>query len=361
MSSRPSSGGPRLRRLNMGQVFIILAVISAVLTIVILKNLMSNKVVSEKEVKIETKPIVVATSQIFSGEPITSGNVKVVDWPTDHYPEADVYKDLRKIKGRVAKTTIFSGEPVFRLSLAGEESRGGMPVVIPSGQRAMTILVNENKGVAGFVKPGDRVDVIGTFEFDIPEETQKAISGKSGMLLEDSLHATQTVLQDVQVLAIAQDMYSKKSVIEEGMEGDKEKEKEKDEKKDTKKTKDATKAKVVSSVTLSVTPEQAEKLAYAEARGELRLSLRPENEHEQVQLLGAFGNDIMPLSSLYEKALSFTAGLDPDLLTGGFSGGPGKAAEASQDVPPIASTASFAPAARNVEVIEGVSKSSVSF
>lgn len=370
MSSRPGgTGGPRLRRLNMGQVFIILAVVSAVLTIIIFKSLISKP---PEKVEIETRPIVVAAHHLFAGEILKPESLRVVDWPADYYPETDVYEETGKLVGRALQKDIYSGEPVFRLSLAGEDSQGGMPVVIPPGHRAMTILVTENKGVGGFVKPGDRVDVIGTFRFVIPEETQKAIAKRSGILYQDSFEVSQTVLQNVLVLATAQQMYEKKNALEAGLQGAEANNPQAGQQAaggaNTLPTDDPTTGKVVSSVTLAVTPEQAEKLAFTETRSELRLALRPENEHEKETLLGASADDIMPIKQLFDKAMKMISDLDPALL------GQDEEDELMPPPPPPPPPVAELPPpppmmeelpppepAHTVQVIEGTTTSSVSF
>jgi Flp pilus assembly protein CpaB len=375
MSSKPGSGGPRLRRLNMGQVFIILAVISAVVTIIIFKSVITPK--TPEKVELKTRPLVVATHQLFAGEIITGESVRIVDWPSEHYPQADVYEDANKLIGRAVKTDIYSGEPIYRPSLAGEESQGGLPVVIPRGYRAMTVLVTENKGVGGFVKPGDRVDVLGTFTFTIPDATQKAISKRAGFLYQDSFQSTQTVLQDVLVLATAQTMYEKKSAIEEGLnEGGGEASGGEQGNAgsappppaDAPPGPDPTAGKVVSSVTLAVTPEQAEKLALTEVRGDLRLALRPDDEHEQEHLLGASADDIMPLKGLFEKAISIVSNLDPSLLSGDGEDSESSVPDAPPPPPPssvvnMPPPPGLPPAGpeHNIQVIEGTTTSSVSF
>jgi len=341
MSTRPGAGGPKLPRLNMGQVFIGLAIVSAILTMVIFKNMMGAKPVEQK-VEAKTKPVVVAQLQMYAGEVVKPENIKVVEWPQDTYPEGEVYQSTDKLVGHAIKTDIFPGQPVFRQNMAGEGSAGGLPVIIPKGYRALTIMVTENKGVGGFIKPGDRVDIIGNFQFQLPEETQRAISHRSGALIEKSFSVTQTVLQDVQVLAIAQEMVTKGSIKPVAtnpgppvMNAD-----------------DATRAKVVSSVTVAVTPEQAEKLSFADARGDLRLSLRPEDEHEQLHLIGAVGNDVVPMNNLIEKAAS----IESDLNIPPEDSSPPTLAQNNNMPPPPPMSPSH-----QVEVYEGTTRNTVSF
>jgi len=123
--------------------------------------------------------------------------------------------------------------------------------IIPEGMRAMTIAIDEIKGVAGFVKAGERVDVVGTFELG-------------------ELHTAWTIIQDAEVLAMAQDMGEPVKT-------------EKSDKNGNKVRKDS--AKVGASVTLAITPQQAQQLALAEELGVLRLVLRPLLNEEPVKLM----------------------------------------------------------------------------
>src|SRR5690606_36281457 len=111
----------------------------------------------------------------------------------------------------------------------GLAEQPGLTFSIPPDKRAVSVGVNEVIGVAGFVKPGDRVDVLATFD--------RNFSGQD---------MTTTILQDVQVLATAQETES-----------------------------DPEKAEVTTTVTLAVSLDEAERLTLAEERGTLRLVLRP--------------------------------------------------------------------------------------
>lgn len=123
-----------------------------------------------------------------------------------------------------------AGEQILSHHLLNQSGLSGLTATLPPGMRALTIGVNEVVGVGGFVKPGDTVDILGTFEDRSGNEAY-----------------TKTVLQDVEVLAIEQDM----------------------------EVKDDTTAKVATNVTLSLSLQDAERLTLAEETGRLRLALRP--------------------------------------------------------------------------------------
>jgi pilus assembly protein CpaB len=155
----------------------------------------------------------------------------------------DAIRECKAAVGLIARSSIMQGETVLKGRLLQKGQPYSLSLLIPQGMRAMTIAINEIKGVAGFLKPGERVDVIGTYEFAEPK-TQ---------------HLAWTVLQDAEILAVAQNM------------GDPER----PQKGDAKTAGQKDPAKLGASVTLAVTPEQAQQVALSEELGALRLTLRP--------------------------------------------------------------------------------------
>ena len=173
--------------------------------------------------------VLIATSDIPSGTAVSANMVRLAQIAeTAVHPEAATAPG--EVVGRITKTTIVQGEQILRNRLLPAGVRPSLSFAIPSGKRAVSVAVNEVVGVAGFVKPGDRVDILATM--DTPNR-------------ETSV--TSTVLQDVEVLAIAQDM-------EEQVDK---------------------KPKVTTTVTLAVTLAEAQKVTLAEETGVLRLVLRP--------------------------------------------------------------------------------------
>lgn len=137
-------------------------------------------------------------------------------------------RNIDQAVGRLTRVEILAGQQVLSEQLYGQDERPGLTFVIPPGKRAVSVAVNEVIGVAGFIKPNDRVDILGTFDTG------------------DNNTVTTTVLQDVEVLAIAQKMED-----------------------------EDTKARVATTVTLALSLQEAEKVTLAEERGSLRLALRP--------------------------------------------------------------------------------------
>jgi pilus assembly protein CpaB len=138
--------------------------------------------------------------------------------------------------GTVVRFPITAGQPVTRGSLVGPQDRGFLAAALGSGMRAITVPVNSSTGVAGFVFPGDHVDMV---------LTQQVEGGGDG----PALKVSETIVRNLRVLATDQRI--------------------------TDKDKDGKiEVKTFANVTLEVTPKIAEKIAVAQSLGTLSLSLR---------------------------------------------------------------------------------------
>jgi pilus assembly protein CpaB len=146
-------------------------------------------------------------------------------------PKGAILKPEQAI-GRGAMSTIFQGEPILESQLAGLGSGGGLAPTIPDGMRASAVRVDEVVGVAGFVIPGMRVDVL--------------VSGNPPGDAAQQGVVTKTILQNIQVLAAGTD-------IQRDNEG---------------------KPQQVQVVTLLVTPQQAQILSLASNSLKVQLVLR---------------------------------------------------------------------------------------
>ena len=178
----------------------------------------------------KTQPVVIATTDLSLGAELKVEDLKVALYPQGQAPEgAFVRPD--EIVGRGVIVNIVKNEPILPAKLASKEAGAGLPPVIPEGMRAVSVRVNEVIGVAGYVLPGTRVDVLATAS---PTNDPKDIT-------------TKVVLANVQVLTagtrMEQDQADGKPVQ-------------------------------VTVVTMSVTPEQAERLALASTEGKIQLALR---------------------------------------------------------------------------------------
>ncbi|WKY48739.1 Flp pilus assembly protein CpaB [Eubacteriaceae bacterium ES3] len=110
----------------------------------------------------ETRPVVVAVTNIEAATVIKSEMVELQDLPIS-YAHPSSYNSLEEVVGRVAKENIAAGEQILtsRLSVGSEEN-DGLAYTVPSGFRAVTLETDEFTGVGGYLQSGDRVDVVAT-------------------------------------------------------------------------------------------------------------------------------------------------------------------------------------------------------
>jgi pilus assembly protein CpaB len=173
--------------------------------------------------------VVVASQPLRFGTELTSINLKEVDWPSGAVPAGTFSTTTELTKSgerRVALAAIERDEPVLSWKVTGPGQRASLSAVLGSDKKAMTIRVNDVSGTAGFVLPGDRVDVLLT-------------------RTEDKTGYTDVLLQNVRALGIDQ-------LADERTE----------------------KPSVAKAVTLEVTTTEAQKLALAQTVGQLSLALR---------------------------------------------------------------------------------------
>jgi pilus assembly protein CpaB len=184
---------------------------------------------------VATVPVVVAVLDIPRGSTITADLVKVRDYPKDAAPEGAIAKP-----GDVIDRTVFiplvKGDAVVESKLAPKGMGKGLASLVPSGMRAVTIQTpNVASGVAGFVLPGNRVDVLLTVT-------------DSGGSVQTGGGSTTTLLQNVEILAVDQRMEAP--------------------------AENKVDSKDLRSVTLLVTPHQANLLDLGQNKGTLHLALR---------------------------------------------------------------------------------------
>ncbi len=175
--------------------------------------------------------IVVAGTTLNFGDHISAAALRLVKWPGDAVPQG-AFMSVADAAGdgdRVVLRSIEAGEPVLTSKISGKSGRATLSTIIEKDMRAVTIRVNDATGVAGFVLPNDRVDVL---------LTRDATQDHPNTL-------TETLLQNVKVLAIDQEASERKD-----------------------------KPVVVKAVTLEVSPDDAQKLTLGGKIGTLSLALR---------------------------------------------------------------------------------------
>jgi pilus assembly protein CpaB len=187
-----------------------------------------------RQVEMETVPVVVAKRALTLGTRLTTDDLKVAAWPA-RTPVPGAVADPAALVDRGVIAPIAENEPVTTTRVAGPESGAGLPPIIPAGMRAISVRVNEVVGVAGFVLPGTRVDILVAVANDGNETTRQQPMAR-------------TVVSNVQVLTA-------------GTRYDQE------EAKDGKPVRSTV-------VTLAVLPADGERIALASNQGQLSLVLR---------------------------------------------------------------------------------------
>lgn len=128
-----------------------------------------------REVEVASQPVVVAAKALPVGALVTAADVKVVNWPSNSVVAAG-FARVEDVVGRGLLTETAENEPITERKLASRESGAGLPPTIPIGMRAISVKVNEVVGVAGFVVPGSRVDVVATVESQGDTATRTVVS-----------------------------------------------------------------------------------------------------------------------------------------------------------------------------------------
>jgi pilus assembly protein CpaB len=247
----------RFRPLAFLGLALVLGLVTSVLIFTWLQNEKSRLMAAPLPVATKGVQVLVANADLSWGTKLTPEMLQLQEFPPASVPEGH-FTDAGNAKDRVLIVDIKRNEMLLESKLAplGTTS-GGVAAVTDVNKRAMSVKVDDVIGVAGFIKPGDRVDVMVTVE-PMPGKPEHAVS--------------KTILENVKVLAAGTQMERKG----------------KDEE-----------PKQVQVITVEVDAEEAEKLALASTQGRLRLALRNPLNSERVLTRGA--NLGALLSSFREK------------------------------------------------------------
>ena len=181
--------------------------------------------------------VLVAQRTLPTGTIITADALGFQPWPKDLVQDAyfiDGEADMSKLLGTVVRHPVTAGEPVTQGSLVAPGDRGFLAAALGPGMRAVTIPVSAKAGVAGFVFPGDRVDLL----------LSQTVKGDG-----PALKTTETILRNLRILATDQ------RTSQETVDG-------------------KTRVRKFRTVTVEATPKIAEKIAVAQTLGRLTLTLR---------------------------------------------------------------------------------------
>jgi pilus assembly protein CpaB len=190
--------------------------------------------------KIETVDVLVAKSDIGTGQALSPSELQWQAWPpsaaTGNFIRRNNRPDaIEKLSGMIARVPFVAGEPIREAKLVNAKGSGFMAAILPTGMRAVSTQISPETGAGGFILPNDHVDVILTRRDREAEKTAGT-----------EVQTSETVLSNVRVLAIDQNIQEK----------------------------DGQKVVVGKTATLELSPRQAETLALSQHLGSLSLALR---------------------------------------------------------------------------------------
>jgi pilus assembly protein CpaB len=220
------------------------ALVIAVITAVMAKNMFTGAGAAEAAAApaVPMGPkVLVARKALPVGTIIDAESLAYQAWPKElvqnaYYTEGSPDGDISKLLGMVVRNPTTAGQPLTHGALVGPKDRGFLAAALGPGMRAVTVPVSASSGVAGFVFPGDRVDIV---------LTQTVQGGGEG----PPLRVSETIVRNMRVLAT-------------------------DQRTDSKDEDGKTLVKTFSNITLEATPRIAEKIAVAQSLGQMSLALR---------------------------------------------------------------------------------------
>ncbi|MDH3242559.1 MAG: Flp pilus assembly protein CpaB [Alphaproteobacteria bacterium] len=205
--------------------------------------------VTAKKTDTSTVKIVVARTRLNFGDKIKDEHLTEISWPKASVPKGS-FGSIRQVldgkRPRVALNRIEINEPLLKSKVSGFGGRATLSAVLKGDRRAVTIRVNDVTGVAGFLLPGDRVDILMSRG---GEKTSRKIS---------------VLLQDIRVLGVGQLSSERHD-----------------------------KPVVVRTITVEATPNEAQKLILAQQVGQLSMVLRPVTERSIVRIAPVSVSDLL--------------------------------------------------------------------
>jgi pilus assembly protein CpaB len=190
--------------------------------------------------KVATVDVLVAKSNIDIGHRLAAQDVAWQAWPAgantgNFIRKKDEPHAVQDLTGSIARAPFVAGEPIRDAKLVKAKGSGYMAAILPTGMRAVSIGISPESGASGFILPNDHVDVILTRR---DRQAEKARGTE--------VHVSKTILHDVRVLAIDQQIQEK----------------------------DGQKVVVGKTATLELTPSQVETIELSRSIGTLSLALR---------------------------------------------------------------------------------------
>ena len=264
---------------------------AAIAAVVVLRMSASNapapKAVQQAAApQIKTVSVYVATQAIPIGSTITQEMLTLQPWPENLVIAEFIRGETggTQVVGMVARAPFQPHEPIIKSKLANPNDPNFLAGDLPKGMRVITILTNEIEGIAGFVFPGDHVDILLTH--DVDKWVSDGASGQSRASHKEKEPVTETLLTNVKVLAVDQRSSNAGAVDREG------------------------KLLIPRSVSLMVSQADAQRLRLGQKVGTLTMALRALADRES--------SDPLTLTSQHDIS-QWNGGADND--DGSFGGG----------------------------------------
>ena len=221
--------------------FVVLALMAATVAAMLVYSALKKREAEIQQAIVQSVEIAVAAHDLPIGSKLDPSSIKMVRWSRDDLPPGAI-TDSTTVLNQYTKTGIVEGEPIVESCLFhGERNAGVLPLLIPAGMRAISVPVDEVGDIAGFVLPHSHVDILVALS-----------NGPAG-----GQPFSKIVLQNIEVLAVAQEIESVEDKPEE-----------------------------VKVVTFLVTPDEAERLSLASHEGALRLAMRNYDDRKVVPTSG---------------------------------------------------------------------------
>jgi pilus assembly protein CpaB len=237
---------------------------------------------------IETKKLLVASTALKYGMEITAENVQEVDWPAASLPEGS-FSSLAELTAggkRLVLAPLAPNEPVLLSKLSGKDGHASLSNLLETGMRAVSIRVDDITGVAGFVTPGDRVDVLLTRQKSaapVQSGNSEEVTASTGQPTSEL--ASEVILQNVKVLTT--DQSADQSAVQ---------------------------ATVARSITVEVSTDDAQKVALAQQLGTMYLLLRSAGDAASSNN-ATFSSSTLDKEQVKPVAASIAAPAAPSILS----------------------------------------------
>lgn len=232
-------------------------IVLAVFTVMMIRNYLSNqREIALEEAKKQAAenaqqraqaagtPVVVAARDIPEGSLINPQDIEVKVFP-NQYIQPQAITSAERIIGMPIGVAVAAGEQLTLSKFSAAKQRASLSEITPAGKRAVTVIVDNAASLAGLIKPGDYVDVIGVVP--MPEQAGKGKAGQTAVM---------PLFQNILVLAVGQEVGAKKGLQYQAKKPEKEKKE------------------AITAITIALDPEQANLISFVQDQGKIRLVLR---------------------------------------------------------------------------------------